>query len=272
MKNRKTMIILCSFLLAVCMFAQSADAITIETVNLSDKPIAINCEITTFRGVTTSGEMKAKCKDTKKSEYAIVNEPKHGTVAFNDDGSFAYTHDGSRTRKDKFTYIVTNDGAVSNEATVKIRIRKPKNKSVYADMTDNSGEYAAMFLKETGAFTGEKYGDSLTFSPDSVVTKSQFYDMCSAVTGQSLKLYSDNPDEEISYGNAAEIIERILSVTNAEPAFAENSENEEIRAMSTLCACGAISYLEISSVSETLTRIDAAKLLTGAAKILENRK
>ncbi len=52
-----------------------------------------------------------------------VAGPAHGTLTLNGDGSFTYRHDGSATTSDAFTYQATDGLAVSNVATVTLRIR-----------------------------------------------------------------------------------------------------------------------------------------------------
>ncbi len=266
--------IMCAMCLVMSAGVNAADAVTIEVVELSEKapnkPIAINLDVKTYRGVTTGGEMHAY-PQSEECSFQITSQPKHGTVTFHENGSFVYTHDGSRTKKDSFSYAVTENGVTSNEAKVSIKIMKQKDKSVYGDMTGSENEYYAMFLKEAGAFTGEKFGSEYVFLPDAPVTAHEFAVMCTAVTG-SADLSDTIDDGTITVGKAAEILDGILKITDVEPAFSENESSiDEIQAASNLCACGAISYSDISGFSEILTRANAAKLLAGAWNVLENR-
>ena len=55
------------------------------------------------------------------ASVAIVAPPAHGTATANVDGTVSYTHDGSETNNDSFTYTVADDlGAPSSSATVTI--------------------------------------------------------------------------------------------------------------------------------------------------------
>ncbi|MHB9077543.1 MAG: Ig-like domain-containing protein [Pirellulaceae bacterium] len=52
-----------------------------------------------------------------------VTSPNHGTLALNPNGTFVYTHDGSETVSDSFTYQAVDElGVVSNVTTVSITI------------------------------------------------------------------------------------------------------------------------------------------------------
>ena len=54
---------------------------------------------------------------------AVLNDPAHGTVALNPDGTFTYTHDGSATTSDSFTYRARDAvGTESSPATVTIAV------------------------------------------------------------------------------------------------------------------------------------------------------
>ena len=54
----------------------------------------------------------------------LVTSPNYGTISLTNTGSFIYTHDGSETTSDTFTYK-SNDGTQDgNTATVSITITK----------------------------------------------------------------------------------------------------------------------------------------------------
>lgn len=54
----------------------------------------------------------------------VIQEPTHGTIIINSQGIIEYTHTGSSIVEDAITYSVKdNDGAISNEATIKIQIK-----------------------------------------------------------------------------------------------------------------------------------------------------
>jgi VCBS repeat-containing protein len=57
----------------------------------------------------------------------LVDDPDHGTLTLNADGSFTYTHDGSGTLSDSFTYKANDGDLESSPATVTLTITPPDN-------------------------------------------------------------------------------------------------------------------------------------------------
>ena len=105
--------------------------ITIGGVN--DDPVANDDSITVDEGGTAtvldSTETSVKSNDTDSEDItpagnvALVSDVSNGTLTLNTDGTFSYTHDGSETTTDSFTYTVDDSaGATSNVATVSITV------------------------------------------------------------------------------------------------------------------------------------------------------
>ena len=92
-----------------------------------------------------------------------MSSPTHGSLSLLPDGSFRYTHDGSKTTSDSFTYKVTDAfGHGSNTATVNISIRLINERPV----ANAGGPYViapgtALTLNGTGSVDPD--GDSLTY-------------------------------------------------------------------------------------------------------------
>ncbi|WP_144395390.1 PKD domain-containing protein [Pleionea sediminis] len=67
----------------------------------------------------------------------ITSQPSFGNVIVESDGTVKYTHTGSATGEDSFTYKVSdNDGEISNSATFKLTI---SNSAPSDDSTDSNG-------------------------------------------------------------------------------------------------------------------------------------
>lgn len=95
-----------------------------------------------------------------------MSSPSHGSLTLRPDGSFFYTHDGTKTATDSFTYLVTDAaGHVSNTATVDIAIKlinekptaNPGGPYVLAPGTD---------LVLNGSGSNDPEGDTLTYRWD----------------------------------------------------------------------------------------------------------
>ena len=104
------------------------------TVNpQNDPPVTIGDELAVLEGdtvtVTTVGASSVLENDTDveivtPTAAFLVTSPTFGTISLTNTGSFVYTHDGSETTSDSFTYK-SNDGTQDgNTATVSITITK----------------------------------------------------------------------------------------------------------------------------------------------------
>ncbi len=67
---------------------------------------------------------------------AVLSGPARGSLSLDPDGSFVYTHDGSETTSDTFTYEAS-DGSAATQATVNITIRPVNDPPAFTQsMTD----------------------------------------------------------------------------------------------------------------------------------------
>jgi hypothetical protein len=107
------------------------DAVVAVTVGpISDPPTAVDdgpdAALTIDEGGSIAGTYSVLTNDTNPEldpmTAELVTPPANATVfILNDDGTFNYTHDGSETPEDQFTYQA-NNGELSNVATVTITI------------------------------------------------------------------------------------------------------------------------------------------------------
>ena len=107
----------------------------ISTVNviitsLNDSPIATNVNLNVNEKATNTGILAATDAENEILTFETVTEPDHGTVTITDinAGTFEYTHDGSETIIDSFTFRANDETIDSNIATVNIVIN-PQNDS-----------------------------------------------------------------------------------------------------------------------------------------------
>ena len=100
---------------------------TITVTPVNDAPLANNDTFTVNEGSTTTLSLAANDSDADDgldlTSIVITGAPTNGSVVVNADGSVDYTHDGSETLADSFTYtILDNSGAVSNTGTISLSI------------------------------------------------------------------------------------------------------------------------------------------------------
>ena len=150
----------------------------------NEAPVAENSAFETYKNVSNTGTLKASDPEGGQLTYKLVKEPKRGTVTLNADGSFTYTPKENKVGRDKFVYTASDSaGNVSKEATVTVKIVKPTDKAMYADMSGDPAEFAAMWLKEEGIYSGQSVAGSLCFEPDSTVSRGEFLVMAMKLLG-----------------------------------------------------------------------------------------
>ena len=101
--------------------------VTITVTPVNDAPIAVDDTATVAEG--GSATIKVLANDTDAdgtviaASVAIAQQPKHGTITLNVNGSVTYSSDGTEANSDTFSYSVRDDsGATSNVAVVAITI------------------------------------------------------------------------------------------------------------------------------------------------------
>ena len=153
-----------------------------EAVSPENGPTARDLEIRTYRGIPYLGQLEAADPDGGELTFAIVTQPKKGTVTV-EGANFTYTPKENAAGGDSFTYSAANSaGAVSLPATVTVTIEKTRSGVTYAD-TGEATATAAQDLAERGVFTGAKIGDKWYFEPDRTVSRGEFLAMVLETAG-----------------------------------------------------------------------------------------
>jgi VCBS repeat-containing protein len=112
--------------------------ITITPVN--DAPIASDREFDLMEGDSIEIVPAINDPDDLATVFEFT-QPSHGTVTVDSQGRFVYTHDGSETTNDSFTFLARDTfGAVSNTATISLRILpvndSPTANSIEAELAE----------------------------------------------------------------------------------------------------------------------------------------
>jgi VCBS repeat-containing protein len=127
----------------------------IVTVNIgvtpvNDAPVAVADSISVLEGgtatVLVSGATSVLANDSDAENSTLsailVSGPAHGTLTLNANGTFSYTHDGSETTTDSFTYRA-NDGTVNgNIVTVNIGVTPVNDVPVAVNDTGSGAAYS----------------------------------------------------------------------------------------------------------------------------------
>lgn len=276
----------------------------------NEAPKAENSDFETYRNIPNSGQLKASDPENGMLFFNLQDAPKRGYVELEPDGSFTYTPMENKVGKDRFTFTVTDEaGNVSEPAEVSVRIKKPSDKDVYADMEGDSHAFAAMWLKDENIFTGETVGGQLCFSPDQPVSRGEFLVMVmklaeadtegtTMVTGFSdeaetapwLRPYlttalrngmitgvqSDDglmfmADADMTQAEAAVMLQNLLQLPAADSSavFAEETAVPVWAEQAVSALSHAGFQLQITGEADPLTRRDAAGLLYRMGQLME---
>ncbi len=157
----------------------------------NEAPTCRDGKLETYKNIANTGAFSASDPEGDALTYQLVKEPRRGTVEIHADGSFTYTPKENKVGKDAFTYTATDSaGNVSNVATITVRIVKPADKAMYQDLSGDSLNYTAMWLKDKGVYTGKRIAGNLCFEPEASVTRGEFLVM-------AMKLLGDEPESAL---------------------------------------------------------------------------
>ena len=185
----------------------------IVTVNpQNDPPLTIGDELAVLEGgtvtETTLGASSVLENDTDvelgtPTAAFLVTSPTFGTISLTNTGSFVYTHDGSETTFDSFTYK-SNDGTQDgNTATVSITITKVN------DCPETStGSYTLTYNEDVAIPTldiGATVSDS-DLPPDTILYSS-------VQTNSALSSVTVNSQGVVSFNNIAQHANGSLTAT-----------------------------------------------------------
>ena len=110
--------------------SSSAVTRTVTVAAVNDAPMAVADSVSVAEGgiatTLTGGASSVLANDTDAENDALsallVTGPAHGTLTLNANGTFSYTHDGSETTTDSFTYKPNDGTADGNPVTVAITV------------------------------------------------------------------------------------------------------------------------------------------------------
>lgn len=284
---------------------ESADAVISVGNGQNTAPVAEDSQFTTYKNIPTEVMLKASDPEGDPLMVTIVKDPKRGTVEVSDEGIVTYTPKENKVGKDSFTYYVTDpSGNSSEEATVRVEIKKPEHKETYSDMAGDPALLAATWLREEGIFTGSTIDNESLFQPDKTITRGEFIAMCAALTGMNedealveVSFADEVPqwltesvstavqcgyltgipaegglllsaEKTMTHGEAATMMKNMLNLPVAETQTVM-ADTETDWAAEAVMAVSTAGMLEITDSTAPLTRRDAAALLYQAGMMAE---
>ncbi len=104
----------------------TTSTVTIGVNPLNDAPVTVADSITVNEGGTATllesgaSSVLANDSDAENSPLSaiLVSGPAHGTLTLNANGTFSYTHNGSETTSDSFTYTINDAAGATASAEV----------------------------------------------------------------------------------------------------------------------------------------------------------
>lgn len=164
--------------------------VTISVISVNDPPIADNDTATVNEdsSVTINVLGNDSDPDGDTLTMSLKDEPNHGTLVKNPDGTFTYKPNENFNGTDSFTYSVCDSGGLCNDATVTITVNPVNDPPVAGDDAYSTDEDVQLTIDAPGVLGNDSDpdGDTLTVSS---------YDKTSTSGGS----VSMNPDGSFSY-------------------------------------------------------------------------
>lgn len=279
-----------------------------ENEGTNTAPIAQNASLSTYENIPIEGRLSAYDPQGDMLTYRILKNPARGSITMEEGSNvFTYSPYENKTGKDSFTFVAEDSaGNISASATISIVIEKNKTGVFYVDMTDSSAHKAAIELAAADVLVGERIGDQYFFHPDDTLSREEFlslametlnvstfedvsatgfYDdeaiatwakpyVASAVYEEILEGSEDeigiktfNPKDDITGEEATVMLNRLLSLSNVSQT-SESTWSSQAVANTT-----AVGILTADTVlSQTLTKAEAATMLSGALEVVAQRE
>ena len=122
------------------------------------------------------------------ASVTIVNPPSHGSFEVDTNGIVTYTHDGSETITDTFTYTVKDtEEKLSNEATVSININPVNDAPTISGIPDTSVDVGTLYsFTPNKALDPDNLSTELTFSINKQPSWASFNESTGELSGTPL--------------------------------------------------------------------------------------
>jgi RHS repeat-associated protein len=143
---------------------------SVATVNIivNTAPVAVDDSFSTGVNIELSGDVLTNDSDADGDTLtaAVVDEPEHGTVTLNTDGTFLYTPDEDYHGSDSFTYRATDPyGAHSQASVITITVNTPPVGNSDSFSTRTGGTITGNVLANDSDPNGDNFSATISASP-----------------------------------------------------------------------------------------------------------
>jgi parallel beta-helix repeat protein len=138
------------------------DSVSINVIHVNGAPVAANDSYSTQQNVTLNVPAPGVLANDNDSDSAtitaaLVTNATHGSLTFNNNGSFSYTPQSGFTGSDSFTYQASDGSALSNTATVNITVDPIQSTGEFSfsqsnfNVNEDGGTATITVLRSNGA-------------------------------------------------------------------------------------------------------------------------
>src|SRR5262245_17609431 len=210
--------------------------VTVAPVN--DAPVANDDAATVAEGgLASTVNVLANDSDVDSAITAAnitgFSQGAHGIVVHNGDGTFTYTHDGSETTSDSFTYTIDDGAGGINTATVNVTVT-PVNDAPVAAITPTSysaTDHTSLDLNKTGLSIGDVDAGSGSMSVTLSVTEGTL-DVAAGTSGAAVG--NSGTSSVTITGTVAQINALLSSDGSSTVSYIDNSDTPGASATLTL--------------------------------------
>gem|GEM_PF-3689891 len=247
------------------LFDSLTATVTVNITPINDVPVSLNDSATVLEGNNVIIDLRSNDSDEETANAALtltnIGRTTHGTLVDNGDGTVTYSHNGSHTATDSFTYTV-NDGVVdSNIATVSITITNVNDLPFAANDSATLAEGGNVIIDLRGNDSDEETANALlTLTNISSVANGTLIN-----NGNGTVTYTHNGGETSVDSFTYTVNDGALNSNTATVSIAINNSNDRPIAVN-----DAATVAEGSNVIIDLRGNDSDEETTNAALILTN--
>jgi len=262
---------------------------------INSPPVALDSAISTVAGISCSGSLSINEPNGDEYKVNVITYPTDGFIEIGETGDIVYTPNSDFSGNDSLVYTVTDKfGAVSQRATLSIKVEENESGICFADMADNENHLYAHRMCRDNIMVYRYEDGEYRFDPEVKVTKVEFLVMLMALSGQDtdilavadsvitddnnlssgLKGYistavekgfikldngSFSPNEIITVADAAYMIASVLKLPGVDSESVSSGESD--KTFASLLAATNAGIFDTAEPTQTITKSECAEIL-----------